>query len=58
MLGGAWYDEYIDSRNSDQIYELALNELKKHLKLQINPDLYEVSIFKVCENIFNNTQMT
>jgi hypothetical protein len=47
MLGGAWYDEYIGSKNSDQIYELALSELKKHLKLQINPDLYEVSIFKV-----------
>ena len=47
MLGGAWYDEYIGNLNSDQIYTLALSELKKHLKLQIDPDLYEVSIFKV-----------
>ena len=47
MMGGHWYNEYIGNKNNEQIYELALNELKKHLNFQINPDLYEVTILKV-----------
>lgn len=46
MLGGAWYDEYIGTKTQNQIYDLALNEIKKHLNLNINPDLYELSIMK------------
>lgn len=47
MMGGHWYNEYIGNKNNEQIYELALNELKKHLNFKINPDLYEVTILKV-----------
>lgn len=47
MMGGHWYNEYIGNKSNEQIYELALNELKKHLNFKINPDLYEVTILKV-----------
>ena len=47
MLGGAWYNEYIGNKTETQIYEMAVNELKKHLNNQVNPDLYELSILKV-----------
>jgi oxygen-dependent protoporphyrinogen oxidase len=44
MLGGAWYEEYISNKNSDEIYDIAIKELKKHLKLKTEPNLYEVTI--------------
>ena len=47
MLGGAWYEEYIGHKTESQIYEMALNELKRHLNVQVNPDLYELNILKV-----------
>lgn len=47
MLGGAWFNEYIGDKSKEEIYELALSEVKKHLNIHINPDLHEVSILKV-----------
>ena len=47
MMGGEWFDEYIGNKSESEIFSLAFNELKKHLKLDRNPNLYEVSILKV-----------
>lgn len=51
MMGGAWFDEYIGSKSNDEIYNLALNELKKHLNIQIDPDVHEVNVLKVRYNL-------
>ena len=51
MMGGAWFDEYIGSKSNDEIYNLALNELKKHLNIQIDPDIHEVNVLKVRYNL-------
>lgn len=46
MLGGAWYEEYIQNKTEDQIYDLAFSELRKHLNLKSDPQLQEVTILK------------
>lgn len=50
-MGGAWFDEYIGSKSNDEIYNLALSELKKHLNIQIDPDIHEVNVLKVRYNL-------
>lgn len=47
MMGGAWYDEYFSNKSEQEIYEIGWNEIKKHLNLEIEPDIHEVSILKV-----------
>lgn len=47
MMGGAWFDEFIGNKSEREIYELGWSEAKRHLNLQVEPDLYEVSILKV-----------
>jgi hypothetical protein len=47
MLGGAWYDQVIGDKDTEAIYKLVLDELKKHLKFDINPNYYEISLLKV-----------
>lgn len=46
-MGGAWYDEYFSNKSEQEIYEIGWNEVKRHLNLEIEPDIYEVSILKV-----------
>ena len=46
MLGGAWYEEYIQGKTNDQIYDLAFMELRKHLDLKSEPNLKEVTVLK------------
>ena len=47
MMGGAWYDQYIGSKDSNQIAQMAYDELSKHLNIKTEPDYYEVSKLKV-----------
>ena len=47
MMGGAWYDHYIGNKDSNAIYQLAFNEIKKHLNLKVDPDFSDVSVLKV-----------
>ena len=44
MLGGAWYEEYIENKTPTQIYDMALTELQKHLGFKIDPDLHDLTI--------------
>lgn len=46
-MGGAWFDEYIGNKTEDEIYTMGLSELKKHLAIQIDPDIHQVNILKV-----------
>lgn len=46
MLGGAWYDQYIGNKNPHEIYDMAFQELRKHLNLQTDPDIQEVTLLK------------
>ena len=46
MMGGAWYDQ-IAGHDSPSLVQLAYNELRKHLKLKIEPKYNEISILKV-----------
>lgn len=47
MMGGAWYEKYIGNKDETSIYDLAFNEIKKHLNLKTEPDHYHLSILKV-----------
>lgn len=47
MMGGAWFEQYIGTKSNQDIYTMALDELKKHLNIQVDPDVYEVSVLKV-----------
>ena len=47
MMGGAWYDQYIGSKDSNQIAQMAYDELSRHLNIKTEPDYYEVSKLKV-----------
>ena len=49
MIGGAWYDEYVGTKNHEQIYDMALGEIKKQLNIEADPDYHEVTIMKVLE---------
>ncbi len=46
-MGGAWYEKYIGNKDENSIYNLAFNEIKKHLNLKTDPDHYHLSILKV-----------
>lgn len=46
-MGGAWFDEYLKNKSSDEILSLALSEIRKHLDLKVEPDYQEISILKV-----------
>lgn len=46
-MGGAWYEQYLKNKSSNQILTLAYNEIKKHLNLKVEPDHQEISILKV-----------
>ncbi|RNA38960.1 protoporphyrinogen oxidase [Brachionus plicatilis] len=46
MMGGAWFDEYLKNKSSDEILSLALSEIRKHLDLKVEPDYQEISILK------------
>ncbi len=46
MLGGAWFKETIGNKTPDQIYDLAFSELRKHLNLNIEPDVQEVTVLE------------
>ena len=47
MMGGAWYDHYIGNKDENSIYQLAYNEVKKHLGLKVEPEHFHLSILKV-----------
>lgn len=47
MMGGAWFDEYLKNKSSNEILTLAYNEIRKHLNLKVEPDYQEISILKV-----------
>jgi antitoxin component HigA of HigAB toxin-antitoxin module len=47
MMGGAWYDEYLGNKNEEEIYQLALAEVKKHLNIKQEPSYHEVTIMNV-----------
>ena len=55
MMGGAWYDEYFGNKSEDEIYSIGLGEVKRQLNVQIDPDIYQISILKVTwnENLFS-----
>ena len=52
MMGGAWYDQYIGSKDSNQIAQMAYDELSKQLNINADPDYYEVSKLKVSSRSF------
>ncbi|CAF0738300.1 unnamed protein product [Brachionus calyciflorus] len=46
MLGGAWFDEYLKNKTSDEILNMAYIEIRKHLNLKVEPDYHEIAILK------------
>lgn len=46
MMGGQWFDQFIGNKSNEEIYQMALGELKKQLNLEENPDYYEVTVLK------------
>jgi hypothetical protein len=53
MMGGAWYEK-IANFDSDSLVQLAFEEIRKHLKLKIEPRYHELNILKV---FFQNFKM-
>ncbi len=47
MMGGEWYDQYIGNKSKNEVYQMAFNQLKKHLKFNVEPDYYEMTTMKV-----------
>lgn len=47
MMGGEWFNEFIGNKTESEIYEMAFDELKRHLNITVKPDYHEVSILKV-----------
>lgn len=55
MLGGAWFDEYLKNKGSNEIISLAFGEIRKHLNIKVDPDYQDIAILKV--KFFRNLQL-